>query len=204
MNSVQNQGLFSPTIVKDLFAPLLNGKNISLDITLLDFYDLTKKDFHFITTEYHRFLVEDISYKTHPEWKLLDAIYASCCLPFVFAPLYKDNKIYLDGGIIMHYPLNLSIAAGNDPKEIMGIRRASSITKDELALTRENSLFEVLYNIILKLIDKEKEPIYSDELGYKIEVQKDFYNIYTYLYKCIHSDEARKELIEVGVQSVYP
>ena len=204
MNSVQNQGLFSPTIVRDLFASLLNGKNISLDITLLDFYQLTKKDFHFITTEYHSFSVEDISYKTHPEWKLLDAIYASCCLPFVFAPLYKDNKIYLDGGIKMHYPLNLSIAAGNDPKEIMGIRRISSTNTDELALTRENSLFEVLYNIILKLIDNEKEPIYSDELGYNIEVKKDFYNIYTYLYKCIHSDEARKELIEVGVQSIYP
>lgn len=204
MNAIQQQGMYSSSIAKDVFLPLFKGKNISPDITLAEFYHLTKRDIHFIATEYNRFCVEDISYKTHPEWKVLDAIYASCCLPFVFSPFYAGNKIYMDGGIMMHYPLNLSIAAGNDPREILGIRRLTSKNEVETQIQPTHNLFEVLFNIILKLMDKAHEPLSTTEIGYNIEITKNDYNIYTFLYSGIYSDETRKELIEIGKSAVRP
>ena len=70
--------------IEEIFVPLFSGKDISIDITLQDFYDITKKEIHIFTTDVMRFEVVDISYKTHPDWKLIDAVYASSSIPIIF------------------------------------------------------------------------------------------------------------------------
>ena len=59
----------------------------------------------------------DISYKTHPTWRVLDAVYASSCAPILFSPHVLDEKHetdiscqsivtkYVDGGFLIHYPI---------------------------------------------------------------------------------------------------
>jgi len=215
-NLITKQGIFDQTTIYEIFLPLFKGKDIPMDICLLDFYHLTKRDIHFIATEINTMQIEDISYKTHPEWKVIDAIYASCCLPFLFSPFYyhaiagagslepqkEPQKAFMDGGILMNFPWNLCIAEGYDPREILCIRRINKNTGTE-PLQPNNTMIELSFSLILKLIEKiEKPPIQLQEVGYMVNIENSVYNLYTYLFNCIHYEETRKELINIGVNAI--
>ena len=208
-NLITKQGIFDQTTIYEIFLPLFKGKDIPMDICLLDFYHLTKRDIHFIATEINTMQIEDISYKTHPEWKVIDAIYASCCLPFLFSPFYyyttgslEPQKAFMDGGILMNFPLNLCIAEGYDPREILSIRRIKNNTTTE-PLQPNNTMIELSLSLVLKLIEKiEKPPVQLQEIGYLVNIETSVYNLYTYLFNCIHYEETRRELINIGVNAV--
>ena len=233
LNVITKQGIFDRSTINALFLPLFKGKDIPIDINLLDFYHLTKREIHFITTELNAMEIEDISYKTHPEWKVLDAVYASCCLPFLFSPFYYETpvsssssssssssegeerergeerekkeitkKAYIDGGVLMNFPLNLCIADGYDPRETLAIRRINEKNEKEEAFHPKNTLFEIAFSLILKLIAKIEEPVIIQDIGYHIDIENSIYNLYSYIYNCIYSEDARKTLIEIGVRCV--
>ena len=97
ISSFDNCGAFDISAFYKAFEPLLKGKDIDLDITLKELYDKTQKDFFIYTTELNSFTCVCLSHHTHPEWKVVDAIYASCCLPIIFRPLIKGDHAYADG-----------------------------------------------------------------------------------------------------------
>ena len=207
-NVITKQGIFDKTVIHEIFLPLFKGKDIPIDITLLDFYHITKREIHFITTEINAMVTEDISYKTHPEWKVVDAAYASCCLPFLFIPFFlekegegRNPKAYIDGGILMNFPLNLCISNGNDPKEIMAVRRVDGKTK-QTAFHANSTFFELGFSLILKLIEKIEIPISVQKIGCSIDIENSVYNLYSYIYNCVHSEDARKDLVLLGGRSV--
>jgi len=205
LNVLTKQGIFDKTVIHDIFLPLFKGKDIPIDINLRDFYHLTKREIHFITTEINELVTEDISYKTHPEWKVVDAVYVSCCLPFLFSPFFleKESKAYIDGGILMNFPLNLCLSIADDPREIMAIRRVDT-KKREMPFQANSTLFDMGFSLILKLIEKIETPVSIpvQEIGHSIEIENSVYNLYSYIYNCIHSEEARKDLVGLGVRSV--
>jgi predicted acylesterase/phospholipase RssA len=204
LNVITKQGIFDKTVIHDIFLPLFKGKDIPIDINLQDFYDLTKREIHFITTEVYALKTEDISYKTHPEWKLVDAVYVSCCLPFLFTPFFLENesKVFIDGGILMNFPLNLCISSADDPEEIMAIQRVDGKTREGIPFHANSTFFEMAFSLILKLIEKIEIPVSVQKIGYSVDIENSVYNLYSYIYNCIHSEEARKELVLLGVQSV--
>lgn len=210
LNVITKQGIFDKTVIQDIFLPLFKGKDIPIDITLRDFYDLTKREIHFITTEVYALETEDISYKTHPEWKVVDAVYVSCCLPFLFTPFFLEEeiggvrrpKVFIDGGILMNFPLNLCISIADDPREIIAIQRVDGKTRYEIPFHVNSTFFEMAFSLILKLIEKIEIPVSPQEIGYSIKIENSVYNLYSYIYNCIHSEEARKELVLLGVRSV--
>ena len=106
IHSFQKKGIFDKNVIIELFKPLFNGLDIPLDINMLAFYEITKIDLHVYITNLTDFTLVDISHKTHPEWIVIDAVYASSALPILFAPLIKDEKCYLDGGILCNYPIH--------------------------------------------------------------------------------------------------
>ena len=217
-NIISKQGIFDQSCMHTLFQPLFRGKDISMNITLLEFYERTKREIHFIATETNHMKLEDISYKTHPEWKVVDAVYASCCLPGLFVPHYyydyqeetkdKDNllfprspdKSFMDGGIMMHFPLNLCLAAGHKSEETMAILRESKNEQDNLHPSQ--TIFEIMCSLILKLIDKIKEPLMQEKIAYTFEIRVSNYSLYTFIYNSIYSENTRKELIQSGVDAV--
>jgi predicted acylesterase/phospholipase RssA len=208
LNVITKQGIFDKTVIHDIFLPLFKGKDIPIDITLLEFYHITKREIHFITTEINAMVTEDISYKTHPEWKVVDAAYASCCLPFLFIPFFLEKegegrypRAYIDGGILMNFPLNLCISNGNDPKEIMAVRRVDGKTK-QTAFHANSTFFELGFSLILKLIEKIEVPLSVQKIGCSIDIENSVYNLYSYIYNCVHSEEARKDLVLLGGRSV--
>ena len=82
------------------------GKDLSLDITLKELYDYSNINFFIYTTDLKNFSKIEISHKTHPNIKVITAIYMSCCIPIIFKPAYYNNNYYLDGGINANVPIN--------------------------------------------------------------------------------------------------
>jgi len=146
MHAFENRGLFDQTIMDKLIKPLLLGKNIPVNITLKELYNLTGIELYITTSEIVNFELNVLSYKTHPEWLVLDAIYASCSLPVIFSPIIKNNCCYIDGGLFSSYPLDLCIKNNCDTDEIFAIRKVSNNKREPIDY--KSSLFDIVKNII--------------------------------------------------------
>jgi predicted acylesterase/phospholipase RssA len=146
MYAFDNRGLFDQINMDELIKPILLGKDIPADITLKGLYDITGIDFFITTSEVVKFELNVLSHKTHPEWRLLDAIYASCTLPLIFAPIMKNNCCYIDGGLFSNYPLDICLKDSCNPNEVLGIRKTSHNSREPL--DSKSSLFDIIKNII--------------------------------------------------------
>jgi len=157
----------------------------------------------FITTDYDSFDYVDISYKTHPKWRVVDAVYASCCLPVLFSPFYEeDNKmrVYLDGGIRMNYPLKVCLDDGCHPSEILGIRRIDPDDVKNNKILPSFSLFDIIY----KIFNQYTKKIEIEDTDTQIQCQYDipFSSMdLNAIFKCLSNEEERISLIEMGIQS---
>ena len=60
------KGIFDIKTIEKYFKPLFDAKDISLNISLEDFFKLTNVDIHMFTFEINSYKTQDISYKTHP------------------------------------------------------------------------------------------------------------------------------------------
>lgn len=118
LNCYQKCGIFQINTMKEILDSLFNSRDLDVStITMQEFYDLTQIELHYFTVNLNKFHMVDISYKTHPTWRVLDAVYASSCAPILFSPHVLDEKHetdiscqsivtkYVDGGFLIHYPI---------------------------------------------------------------------------------------------------
>ena len=52
-------------------------------------------------------VLEYFNYQLTPKIKVIDAIRASCCLPFIFPPYTINKKLYYDGGLCNNCPVDI-------------------------------------------------------------------------------------------------
>jgi predicted acylesterase/phospholipase RssA len=69
------KGIFDMKHIEKCIKPLFDAKNIQMDITLEDFYNYSKIEFHLFSFEINEYKVQDVSYITHPKLSLLTAIH---------------------------------------------------------------------------------------------------------------------------------
>jgi predicted acylesterase/phospholipase RssA len=147
------RGIFDVKILEETFLPLFKGKDIDINIALKGFYEMNHIEMHFFSVNINDFSLVDFSYKTHPEWRLVDAVFASCGLPILFQPIIEDNICYSDGGMMSNYPVSNCINNGADPETIFGICR-KPILRMKCDITSESSLFDYIINIFYKTIER--------------------------------------------------
>jgi predicted acylesterase/phospholipase RssA len=108
VSSFDRRGIFDEKCMSSLFESLFKGKDLSLNITMKELYEYTHIDIHCFSTEINNethFVKTDFSYKTHPDWKVVDVVYCSSCLPVLFAPFLFEGGCYIDGVFTSNYPL---------------------------------------------------------------------------------------------------
>ena len=207
-NSYYNKGLFDKKIVEIVFKPLLEAKDLTINITLQEFYEFSKIDLHIITFELNKFETIELSHTTHPELSLLKALTMSSSLPGIFMPTIIDNKCYIDGGVMCNYPLNLCLNTNNNKDEILGIKflrdEENGIFKNE-EITSETSLLEYVVcstiNSMNFIRDTVKiENIENTVICYILEnpLTLDF------IQEVIKNKELRRKWIEMGEQDAVP
>ena len=106
LNLFNLKGLLNISAIVDAIKPLLLAKDIDINITLKELYELTNIDLHLFTVNLNKFCKIDLNYKSHPDLKLIEAMYMSMSVPILFQPIFYNNEYYLDGGMLVNCPLN--------------------------------------------------------------------------------------------------
>ncbi len=192
--------------ITDMMKPLLNGKALNLNITLKELYEYSKIELHLYTLEINEFELCDLSYKTHPDLKVSDAVYMTGAYPIIVSPFCTDdNKCYLDGGMMINCPLEKCLTQTKcEESEILSIKyqyiKPSPVISDTTLPIFLNTL---IYKIIDKInINAEDIPntIYCTTQNVVVDennvVNED---LLTGLINTISSEEGRKLLVDTGV-----
>lgn len=203
-NLYSKKGIFDKECILKLLEPLLEFNNIPLDITLEDFYKKTNVDIHMFSIELTGMEIVDISHSTFPDLLLLDAIYMTSCLPFVFEPFLYNNTYYVDAGSILNYPLtpcieNLKKKGDFNEFEILGL---ATIKEKEETLSCTEKITEsnlVAYSlfILLKLFKKTNQITKPTNVINTISYYTDE-NVFSSLFESISSPEKREQYIQEG------
>lgn len=198
LDSYTKRGIFDIKTVEKCFKPLFDAKDIPLDISLEDFYNLTGVELHMFAFEINQYLIEDISYKTYPKLSLLNAIQMTCAIPVLVTPVCIENKCFMDGGVACNYPLNFCINSGKDPNEILGFKNKYS---DNNTIINENStLLDYLLNFLFKAIFSAKSDYIQPHIKNEVICDASYLNL-DVLRNALSSVEVRKDLFEKGKQS---
>ena len=207
LNCYQNCGIFDNSVFDAAFKPLFKGMDIEMDITLKEFYEKTGVNIYFYTCEINSFKLRCISHETHPKWRVIDAVYSSSSLPIFFKPLCVENETFIDGGILVNYPLRECLKTPNiNPMEILGINKLILNTNENI-INSESSLLDYSTHIFNKLLESTLYDTRFEQLNEYVPVKiHNQLNISadpitsTNLYEFTYSEEMRKDMIELGVK----
>ena len=166
----QHNGLLDSSIVFNGFKPLLEAKDLDINITLLQLFEYSKIELHCFATDFNAFKLTDFSYKTHPELSFIEAISMSSALPILFKPIEYQGKMYIDGGLIGNFPINNCLKNNLcSVEEILAINAfnyneafdANEEKKNEglHTISPESTLFDYVTNMIAKLVKEIGENI---------------------------------------------
>lgn len=194
----KNNGLFNISVIKEIFLPLFSAKDISIDITMKEFYEVTGIELHFFTVDMSTFSIVDLNYETFPDWSVIEAVYASSCAPVLFKPFKKNGVWYSDGGILANCPLKQLCESKINPKyhEILSIttEKIESKPVEYDGYNLLHYIFDLIYNIIHK-----NQPNYNVNriVESEIIITQTIIPVYD-VFSIVNSPLQRKNLIEHG------
>jgi len=194
------KGLLDIKIIEDTFSPLFRAKDISINVTLKEFFDITNIELHCMSIDINTFTSIDFSYKTHPEWRVIDVLYCSCSLPVLFQPIIKDGVCYCDGGFISNYAINDCINNGANPNEIFGLCK-KSVNNPANNISDLSTLIDFLFIILYKIVDRVLNNKTKIVINKEIFVDCPPISIYD-IYNTASSMEERLRLIEIGSETI--
>ncbi len=198
-DSYTKRGLFDGKIFETIFKPLFAAKDISLHVTLKEFYEITKIELHLFAFEINGFKEEDISYLTHPDLHLLTAIQMTSALPIIISPVCINNKCYVDGGIVSNYPLNNCIDHGKNPAEILSFKN-NYLNIDQYKITEKSTLLDYMVSFIYKMITHLSTEETQQKVPNEVTYDTNMMNI-EHFQSVLIDMEHRKTLIKDGVEA---
>jgi predicted acylesterase/phospholipase RssA len=195
LDSYKKKGIFDIKTIEKCFKPLFDAKDVPLNITLKDFYELTKIEIHIFAFEVNEYKIVDISYLSHPNLQVLKAVQMTCAIPVLVEPVFMENKCFMDGGVACNYPLNFCIESGKNPDEILGFK--NKYPDEKIEITEDSTLLDYILNFLFKSVFKVKDSYTQPDI--KNEVICDCsYLTFDFLRTSITSIDTRRELFEKG------
>jgi len=195
------KGVFDIKTIEKCFKPLLDAKDIPMDINLEDFYTFSNIELHFFSFEINEFKIQDISYLTHPKLSLMTAVQMTCGLPLLVTPVCIDDKCYIDGGLSCNYPLNFCIESGKLPDEILGFKNKYNNDKNNKNnINVETNLLDFLLGFLFKIILSVNTDHNQPQLKNEIICDAKYLNIEV-LRSALSNIEIRRELFKNGTET---
>jgi predicted acylesterase/phospholipase RssA len=192
------KGIFDIKTIEKCFKPLLDAKDIPMNINLHEFYILSNIELHIFSFEINEYKVQDISYITHPKLSLLTAVQMTCGLPVLVTPVCIEDKCYIDGGLACNYPLNYCIESGNNPDEILGFKNKYSVEKNNI--NEESTILDFLLSFLFKAVFSLSTSHIQPPLKNEIFCDSKYLTI-DILRNTLGSVDIRRDLFKNGIES---
>jgi len=166
-------------------------------MTLKELYEYSGIELVITTVRMTGWVVEDFSYKTHPDLSVLDATYMSSSLPFIIKPMKYNDSYYLDGGLINSYPLDRCMDCGYENEEILSL-----IAKNEkvsnLIKTDNPNVFTFGWCVLSNILKASQDDYYrKGNAKYELPIPVRLMNIDDAM-GIINTKEKRVEMIKEG------
>ncbi len=149
MHLYETFGIFNSNVFVDIFSHLFTYKELDVNITFEEFYQHNHLDIHIYSTKLENLEYTDFNHITTPTMKVLDAIHASCAVPFIFPPYKQETTYYLDGSIMIDLPLEPALAK-HDKEEVLVIKKFS----ESIVLKENPNLLDYMGFVFVNLIHK--------------------------------------------------
>jgi predicted acylesterase/phospholipase RssA len=195
LNIYSTKGLYDSSFIHELFKPLFACCDLSLDITMKEFYDFTSIEHHFFSVDLNKMEIINISYKTHPELSLLTAIHMSSAIPYIIQPVFYQDKCCIDGGAMSNFPINFCLEDTKcNRNEVLGIKSTSIYNNPKV--DANSNLFDVTYTFLYHSINAVRlKP--TEDIDYLMNIPSNGIEI-SALRETIISKEAREKLFDDG------
>ena len=145
------KGMAKPKLLDDIKQPLLESKDLTLGVTLSEFYEYSRISLNMFTVDLNTFKKVQLSHTTHPDLPLMDAIKMSSCMPMLFQPIIRDGCCYIDGGIMVNYPLTECLEDTQcQTEEVLGMRNVWNNPNESIG--DQSSIVDYLRFINLQLV----------------------------------------------------
>ena len=146
VNLYNQNGIFTMKITEETLRPLLEGKDLAIDITMRELFEYSNIELHFFSLDLNSMAKIDISHKTHPDLRVVEAVYMSSACPILFVPHIVGKCCYVDGGLICNYAVNECIEGQQcELDEVLGMRNMFEHYIDPVAPT--TSVFDYFATI---------------------------------------------------------
>ena len=100
-------GLSSPEPILQVIYSFMKKKNIKKNITFKELFDITKSKLIVTGTCINDVTINYFSIDTYPNMPILKAIRISISIPFIFRPYLFEGKLWVDGGCMDNFPIDL-------------------------------------------------------------------------------------------------
>lgn len=209
---VTEKGFYNHKFYEMFFKPFFDARNISLDITMQEFHELTKIELHFYTVNINEFAITDLNSVDFPDLPLLTAVQMTSALPVLITPVFYKDSYYIDGAFGVNYPLYICLRrAGINEDEVLGIyNEIKGGVNNEEGLpiasttppTKEKSSTDYFLFFCNQLLRNTKLKTEDKRCYIKNEIVC-YVNSFTVdsLQKLTTDQEFRKELLEKGIDT---
>jgi predicted acylesterase/phospholipase RssA len=194
------KGIFDRSIIETFYKPFFETRDISLSMTMLEFYEYSGIELHFFSLELNSFEIVDISDKTFPDIPVLQSLHMSCAIPMIITPVCFDNKCFIDGGVISNYPIKYCIENEKNVDEIFGIQNIyeknnANIVKDD------STMLDYVVHFISGLVNNaSKYSNFLEEMPSELKYDAQLMSLDN-VKETLYSSDFRKELLERGVKA---
>jgi NTE family protein len=117
-NNLTHFGLDDGNKVTITIKTLLKSKGFDDNITFIELYEKTKIKYIITATCVNTKNIIYYSYETYPQMNVITAVRMSISIPLYFTPVLYEGKLFIDGGCIDNYPIQL---LKNDINDVIGI-----------------------------------------------------------------------------------
>ena len=199
LEAYSKKGIFDDSVLRVFFKPFFDAKDLSMDMSLTEFFAYSNIELHVFSLELNRFEIIDISYKTHPDISILTAIHMTSALPIIITPVCIEDKCYVDGGVICNYPLNYCLNTFPERTEILGVRNKYELSEENNIVDHKSTILEYMIRFINKFVSnadtENKQSVISNEISYKtVPIGLE------YMKSALCSVDVRKQLLNDGIR----
>jgi len=172
---LENNGVLHKRFFYDVLEPLFKSLDLDPNLTLQDLYEYTHTEIYIYTTEMNSYNLVELSHHSHADWKVIDAVYASCAVPFIFPPFFQNDECYLDGGILLNFPISKCVERVVDTDTILGIS-IGNFTKNTTLITESTNIFHYSFLVFEKIF---KEIAFQNDhsVVFKHKIRMDYTDV---------------------------
>lgn len=194
------KGIYDESAFRQVFKPLLEAKDLSLDITLKQLYEYSKISIHIFTFEIISFKKVELSHISTPDLPLIKALHMSCALPVVFSPVFLEGKCYIDGGLTCNFPLEDCLQKEEiKEEEVVGF--ANNYKTDKKSqLDEDTNIINFIMAFFFRMVSAFSTDQMQRKIRNEIRYSADTLNV-DVMMDALYSVETRQALFKSGEEA---